>query len=224
MRPYTTCYMAASIDGRIDCAMTEIIGGDEYYETLEAIDADIEINGRVTSEMHFATAEKYEPEAGYSPIGKTEWKVNKRSGKYHVVMDTNGTLQYDSDTISGIPALIIVSEKASRSYTEYLDSKGISWIAAGKDSIDLECAMTILHDRFGVRKAVVTGGGHLNGSFLQHGLIDEVIIQFNPGIDGRKGMTSVFDGIEDSSFGPVKLKLTAIRKFENGTVELTYKL
>ena len=46
MRPYTICLMAASIDGRIDCAMTEVIGGDEYYETLEKIGAAAEINGR----------------------------------------------------------------------------------------------------------------------------------------------------------------------------------
>ena len=41
--------MAASLDGRIDCAMTEVIGGDEYYETLEQLGAKTEINGKVTA-------------------------------------------------------------------------------------------------------------------------------------------------------------------------------
>ena len=41
------CHMAASLDGRIDCAMTEVIGGDEYYETLEQLGAKTEINGTV---------------------------------------------------------------------------------------------------------------------------------------------------------------------------------
>ena len=44
--------MAASLDGRIDCAMTEVIGGDEYYETLEQLGAKTEINGKVTAQMH----------------------------------------------------------------------------------------------------------------------------------------------------------------------------
>lgn len=35
MKPYVTCYMMMSVDGRIDCAMTEQIeGSKEYYEIL----------------------------------------------------------------------------------------------------------------------------------------------------------------------------------------------
>ena len=34
-RPYIICHMMMSLDGRIDCAMTEKIpGSKEYYETL----------------------------------------------------------------------------------------------------------------------------------------------------------------------------------------------
>ena len=37
MKPYIICHMMASIDGRIDCDMTEHIGGNEYYEALEQL-------------------------------------------------------------------------------------------------------------------------------------------------------------------------------------------
>lgn len=34
-KPYVICYMMSSLDGRIDCAMTEHLPGtDDYYEIL----------------------------------------------------------------------------------------------------------------------------------------------------------------------------------------------
>ena len=39
-KPYVICHMMASIDGRIDCAMTEQIEGNSYYEALEALNLD----------------------------------------------------------------------------------------------------------------------------------------------------------------------------------------
>ena len=41
--------MIASVDGRIDCDMTEQIeGGNEYYEALEALDCPSMLMGRLT--------------------------------------------------------------------------------------------------------------------------------------------------------------------------------
>lgn len=37
-RPYIICHMMTSVDGRIDCAMTEHLPGvQEYYDTLDAL-------------------------------------------------------------------------------------------------------------------------------------------------------------------------------------------
>ena len=52
MKPYIICHMMSSVDGRIDCDMTEKIGGDEYYEVLKRLDCSSELSGRVT--MHEA--------------------------------------------------------------------------------------------------------------------------------------------------------------------------
>lgn len=39
-KPYIICHMMTSVDGRIDCAMTEHLPGvQEYYDTLDALDA-----------------------------------------------------------------------------------------------------------------------------------------------------------------------------------------
>ena len=37
-RPYIICHMMTSVDGHIDCAMTEHLPGvQEYYDTLDAL-------------------------------------------------------------------------------------------------------------------------------------------------------------------------------------------
>ena len=37
-RPYIICHMMTSVDGRIDCAMTEHLPGvQEHYDTLDAL-------------------------------------------------------------------------------------------------------------------------------------------------------------------------------------------
>lgn len=223
MRPYIICHMMASLDGRIDCDMTEKISGDEYYEALEALGCQCELNGRVTAKMHYALPVPFVPE-DTTPVGKTCWAVNRKSDGYHIILDTHGSLRYAEDSIYGTPALVVMSEAASRAYADYLDGQGISWIAVGSDSIDLQRAMNILHDEFGVLRLAVTGGGNINGAFLKAGLLDEVSMQFAPGIDGRKGWTAAFDGIEDQDFGPVKLRLLSVKQHGNGTVWMRYRV
>lgn len=52
IKPYIVCHMMTSVDGRIDCAMTEHLPGvQEYYDTLNALDAPTRISGRVTAEL-----------------------------------------------------------------------------------------------------------------------------------------------------------------------------
>ena len=54
-KPYIVCHMMASVDGRIDCAMTEQLPGvQEYYATLEALEAPTRVSGRVTAELEMA--------------------------------------------------------------------------------------------------------------------------------------------------------------------------
>ncbi len=40
----------------------------------------------------------------------------------------------------------------------------------------------------------------------------------------RKGMTSVYDGIEDRDFGPVLLDLRSVERVGSGTVWLRYSM
>lgn len=62
IKPYIVCHMMTSVDGRIDCAMTEHLPGvQEYYDTLNALDAPTRISGRVTAELEMALPESLRP-------------------------------------------------------------------------------------------------------------------------------------------------------------------
>ena len=223
MKPYIICHMMASIDGRIDCSMVEKISGDEYYTTLEELGCPTLLEGRVTMQHYNARQEPFIPR-NEKPIGRTDIYVVEESDAYMVSVDTLGRLQWKSNNIDGAPLICIVSERASEEYLDTLRAQQISWIAVGKESIDLKRAMEILYERFGVRNLGLLGGGHINGGFLEAGLVDEVSLLLAPGIDGRQGQTSLFDGITNQNRVPVPLKLEQVKRLNNDVIWLRYKL
>ena len=83
--------------------------------------------------------------------------------------------------------------------------------------------MKILYKEFKVERLAVVGGPMINSSFLDCGLLDEISLLIGPGIDGRKGMPSVFDGF-NMEHPVIKLKLEECKSFNSGAVWLRYSL
>lgn len=201
--------MVESLDGRIDCAMTEKIEpGDEYYVALDKLDCDSIVSGKVTSVMHYATG-KFEIQG--TPVERITWYKAMDGTGFDIIADTRGSLCYNSATIGSRNLLILTSEKATDAYLAYLEAQGISYLAVGNDHIDLPRAMELLAEHFGVKRLAVCGGGHINGSFLREGLLDEISMQFAPGIDGREGMAASFDG-GTMSVEPSLLSLKSVER------------
>lgn len=223
-RPYIICHMVESIDGRIDCGMVDKISGDEYYTTLDSLDCKASVEGRVTMEHYYALPEKFTAK-DKTPIGeKRVFKATDRND-FHICPDTHGTLQWEcAEMEDGRPLMILTSENAPEEYIDYLRDKGISFIATGKGSINLADAMQTLADEFGVERLAVLGGGLINGGFLAAGLIDEVSLLLAPGIDGREGWRTMFDGISDQSKMPTKLSLQSVDRLDNDILWIRYNI
>lgn len=219
-KPYIVCHMMTSVDGRIDCAMTEHLPGvQEYYDTLDALDAPTRISGRVTAQMEMASPGRFCSKTG-EPLGKESFSKAVDAYGYEVVIDTHGTLLWD-DAEEERPLLIVTCEQVSREYLDYLDGQHISWIACGRNKVDLARACEILADVFGVQRAAVVGGGHINAGFLAAGLLDEVSVLLGAGIDGRGGMSAVFDGLPmNRTVTP--LRLTHVQQYASDAVWLRY--
>lgn len=217
MRPYIICHMFSSIDGRIDCAMTEHISGNEYYDALDKLNAPTTLSGKTTAAMHDALPGKFEAKTS-TPIGSESVNKAIEAEGYSIVTDTCGTLLWEDDTMEGKPLIVAMSEKASQEYLDYLREKGISWIVAGKEKIDLRRMLEILSEQFGVERMAVVGGGTVNGGFLAEGLIDEISVMYGAGVDGRTGQKCVFDGMEATDRPPILFHLESVERVEGTDV------
>lgn len=220
-KPYIIVHMMTSIDGRIDCDMTaQMRGNNEYYATLDAIKCPNRLSGRVTAETELTSGGKFKAD-NPKEIGKTAFNKTADADSYNIVVDTHGTLLWGDDADNDWPHLIITSEQASKEYLSYLDKRHVSWIATGKEQIDLPKAMEILANEFNVKRLAVVGGGHINGGMLAAGLVDEISLVVGPGIDGRGHQNAVFDGIDKSS-KPIALNLKDVKKYDDGALWLRY--
>lgn len=221
-KPYIICHMMTSVDGRIDCAMTsQLPGVSDYYSTLNALNTPTTVSGRVTAELEMAEPGVFIAKDN-TALNKESYSKKANAKGYEIIVDTHGKLLWNNASGMEKPYLIITSEQVSKEYLNYLDEQNISWIACGKEKIDLARACKILADNFGVKRMSIVGGPAINTAFLNAGLLDEISILIGAGIDGRMEMPSVFDG-RDMNYPLTHLTLSDVEKFDSGAVWLRYK-
>lgn len=219
--PHIVCHMMASLDGRIDCAMTSKLPGvTEYYEALRELDLPSTVSGRTTAKLELTGAPDFSGDAGPS-VSRETYYCAQSAGGYSIVTDTRGTLGWDGNVVDGKPLLVVMSEQAGENYLAYLKNAGISYIVCGKKRTDLRRASGILHEAFHVDRMGIVGGGTINAAFLDAGLLDEISMLYAPGIDGRMGRTAAFDGLPQTR-EPYKLKLKSVQSYGDGAVWLRY--
>ena len=220
-KPSIIVHMMTSVDGRIDCEMTAQLAGEpEYYSTLDSLNVPTRVSGRVTAEIELTRGGKFNSQ-NKEILGKTDFAKNATADSYNIVVDTKGTLQWGKENGNNFPHLIITSEQVTKDYLDYLNSQNISWIATGKNQIDLAKAMEILADEFNIDRLAIVGGGKINGGFLEAGSVDEISILIGAGVDGRTGQPSFFDNRTESS-RPIALQLKDVESYEDGAVWLRY--
>lgn len=214
--------MMTSVDGRIDCKMTEQLPGvEDYYATLAELELPTTVSGRVTAELEMALPGSFTAK-DTAPYSKEGFSKNVDADGYEVIADTNGKLLWPDAAGMEKPYLILTSERVTKEYLRYLDERHISWIACGDDRIDLARASEILATEFNVKRMGVVGGAAINTAFLDAGLLDEVSILVGAGIDGRGCMASVFDNL-GKDHPLIRMKLTDVRRFDSDAVWLRYK-
>ena len=80
--------------------------------------------------------------------------------------------------------------------------------------------MDSLRKYFEIHTLLLEGGGHINGAFVEAGLVDEVSLLLVPGIDGRHDIPTVFDGLSKSV--TVALKLKSVEQLESDALWIRY--
>src|SRR4051794_30121708 len=198
MRPRIICHMLSSVDGKIDGASLRAVMPDGDYEATGAtLNGDAWVCGRTTMQQHFAEDERFVPRSN-APAGPQPPFVARRADSYAVSVDTLGKLNWSGGDLDGDHLICVVSERVPADYLSMLREKQISYIVAGQSSVNLAQVVGQLGEHFGIRTLLLEGGGHINGAFLEAGLVDEVSLLIVPGIDGRHEIPALFDGVDPS--------------------------
>ena len=217
--------MLASIDGRIVSTGWPVTADQRaYYEQIhDAFGANAWMCGRTTMAMHFAQGMRSEDEVANEHTGgpRADFIAPGKHESYAVALDAHGRLVWGSGVIDGDHVVAILSERVHDDYLAQLRSAGVSYLMAGKREIDLLRALEKIADRFDVTTLMLEGGGHINGSMMRAGLVDEVSVLVAPVADGRTGTPAVFDEHEGV---PRSLTLIEAKPLGHDVVWLRYRV
>lgn len=156
-------------------------------------------------------------------------RLVKRHGTtpVRIIVDSIGRIPLDSKILksaSKINTIVAVTKQASDERVDKIKSAGAIVIVAGTKTVDLKELFFILK-KMGFNKILVEGGGELNWSILQLGIVNELMVTVAPRIIGGRTATTLVegDGYERISDG-IKMELIKVSRQNNGEVVLYYKL
>jgi riboflavin biosynthesis pyrimidine reductase len=225
-KPYVICHMLASIDGRISTSAWQLSpeGRTEYERTAATYQADAWMCGRVTMAAYARGSVPVTPSSP-SVLPKTDFIAPHARGTSAVAVDPSGKLYWRTNAIDGDPVVAILTEQVSSDYLAFLQAQGVSYLFAGSQTVNLPTALSKLADAFQVKTLLLEGGGKINGSMLQAGLIDEISLLLAPIADGAQGTPTPFDPLEQAvgSSPAVRLTLQAVEQRSDGIVWLRYR-
>jgi len=197
MKPYVICHMLGSVDGRIKQNIWGFKDHHKYFEeTAEKIHADAWLVGRITME-EFSSKTIYPINDVKNGNGsRVDFVAVQPVKSYAVVIDPSGKCFWNTNMVSTEHVIEVLIENVPSGYLEHLRNKNVSYIFGGKDELDLHLVLRKLYQIFGIKTLRIDGGGHVNGSFLRAGLIDEFSLVLAPVADGTIGSPAVFEAGE----------------------------
>ncbi|MBD5464115.1 MAG: RibD family protein [Lachnospiraceae bacterium] len=229
-RPYVICHILSSLDGKINGPFmgTESVSmlGAEYGKFRTKMAADAWMYGTTTTKEFINFRKPVLAEECEVPQG--DFIADNQAELYYISLDVDGEIGWESGIFSNkgrTPAHVIevLTESTPTAYKDYLRKRGVSYIIAGEKNLDCKLAMEKLYEYFQIEKVLICGGGVINWSFLQAGMIDELNLFLAPVSDGSSGKASVFTQIPSLSEGkPVEFLLKDMEKIGDGGLRLNY--
>ena len=225
-RPRVICHMMASVDGRIVVDGWPLSEDEraEYERVHDAHDADAWLVGRVTLEQHFAAGVRSDAELAREHAGgsRKDFIAPGAYESYAVAVDARGKLRWESGDVDGDHLVVLLTERVSDEYLETLRERGVSYLLAGRDELDLPLALEKLGARLDIRTLMLEGGGGINGSMLRAGLVDELSLLVAPVVDGRVGTAALFDVV--GGVVPQRLALESVERRGGDMLWLRYRV
>lgn len=223
-KPRVICHMMSSLDGRtILSRWGQSPDTREYEATAATFAADAWICGRVTMEKDFTKGLAPDLQPVSHPLDRQDFVADYTAKSFAIAVDAHGKLGWKSSHIDDDHLISILTEQVSNEYLAYLRKKGVSYLFGGKKELDFALVLDKLSRLFPIKTLLVEGGGHLNGSLLKAGLIDELSLLHYPVVDGAATSATIFEE-GDKPGAPVAFKLLNVEQRPHGILWLHYKV
>ena len=230
-RPKIICHILQSVDGNIDgsfFSQPETMPAlQEFARIREEYACDAIISGAATAaEIHANNTADELPEVNET-YPRNDWQAAKVD-KYAVIIDGQGTVHWQSGMVEcrgdKMHVITVLQENVSDAYIAHLRHADVSYVFAGKGSLDLPLAVQKLKEKFGIEKMLLSGGGIVDWAFLQAGLIDEISLVIPPVIDGGTGLASAFDdSVFAANHSSKALSLIDVQRLDGDCIWLRYQ-
>ncbi|MFD2721336.1 dihydrofolate reductase family protein [Hymenobacter monticola] len=222
MKPHVICHMMASLDGRIITQRWGPRPNTKAYETTAArFTSQAWLCGRVTFEKDFTDGLQPDLQPGATVPDRHDFIADKAATSFAIAIDAHGKLGWESGHIDDDHIISVVSEQVSDEYLAYLRRVGVSYIFGGAQELDFKLVLDKLSQQFPIETILLEGGGHVNGSLLRTGLVDEISLLQYPVVDGAAGSAAVFEQGDEP--GPAtQLRLKHVEQLPEGLVWLRY--
>lgn len=179
---------------------------------------------------NFTFYEKPELPQQTETIPHEDYVAQRNALSYVVAVDPSGRLGWKENTIHDYakrpPAHIIeiLTEQVSDAYLAYLQKIGISYLFAGEKQINCSLLVSKLKNLFGIQRLLLEGGGYLNGSFMNAGMIDELSLVVAPIADGDSHTVTLFEKADYLEKGiPMEFGLVRVDRLGESGLWLQYK-
>lgn len=215
--------MMSSLDGRIIVQRwgDDIPGRDDYEATAATFDSQAWLCGRVTMEKDFTHGRQPDLQPVAAPLDRTDFVAPHAATSFVVAVDAHGKLGWEAAYIDGEHLIAVLTEQVPDEYLAYLRRVGVSYVFGGAASLDFALVLDKLARLFPIQTILLEGGGHLNGSLLKAGLVDELSLLHVPTIDGAAASAAVFE--QGDAPGPApRLRLLAVQQRPHDVVWLRY--
>ncbi|WP_349281887.1 RibD family protein [Polaromonas hydrogenivorans] len=235
-KPYVIIHTLTSLDGKINTIdLPQFHSAALQYEQL-ALHADQQVfnfqgylNGRVTTDDNVTHYRKPDVNEMADKVPEGDFVAQANASMYYVSIDPTGRLGWKENHVDyaniNSHVIAVLTEKASNAYKDLLRRLDISYIIAGKHELDNALVLHKLTALFGMDRVMIGGGGVLNWSYLQSGLVDEVSILMAPIADASPDTPSLFIAKEPlSKAQPRSFSLIEVKPLKDSTVWLRYKV
>ena len=214
--------MMTSLDGRIILSRWGDAPNTQEYETTAAtFGADAWLCGRVTLEKDFTEGRQPDLQPVTEPLDRSDFVAEYTAESFVVAVDAHGKLGWESADIEGEHIISVLSEQVSDEYLAYLRRVGVSYVFGGAEALDFGQVLAKLGQLFPIQTILLEGGGHINGSLLKAGLVDELSILHYPVVDGAASSPTLFE--QGNKPGPPRqFTFRSVKQRPNGILWLRY--